>query len=78
MVVNRTRDGGRTFQTLRTGLPQHEAYDLVYRHGLVVAADACTLMMGSTTGHLWASHDAGDRWQAVAMHLPPLAAVRLG
>ena len=34
VVVNRTRDGGRTFQTLRNGLPQEHAYDLIYRHGL--------------------------------------------
>ncbi len=78
VVVNRTRDGGRTFETLRSGLPQQDAYHLVYRHGLDVAADARTLMMGSTTGHVWASGDAGDSWQTVAAHLPPIAAVRFG
>ena len=78
LVVNRTRDGGRSFETLRAGLPQQHAYDLIYRHGLDVAADGRTLMMGSTTGHLWASADAGDSWQAAAMNLPPIAAVRLG
>ena len=78
LVVNRTRDGGRSFETLRSGLPQQHAYDLIYRHGLDVAADGRTLMMGSTTGHLWASANAGDSWQAVAMNLPPIAAVRLG
>ena len=31
VVVNRTRDGGRTFETLTRGLPQEHAYDLVYR-----------------------------------------------
>src|SRR5256885_13596017 len=36
VVVNRTRDGGKTFETLRQGLPQEYAYDLVYRHGLDV------------------------------------------
>jgi hypothetical protein len=78
LVVNRTTDGGRSWQTLRQGLPQHDAYDLVYRHGLSVGSDGRTLLMGSTTGHLWASFDAGDHWTAVLQHLPPIAAVRLG
>jgi hypothetical protein len=34
--------------------------------------------MGSTTGHLRASSDAGENWRAVSQHLPPIAAVRLG
>ena len=78
LVVNRTRDGGRSFDTLRRGLPQAHCYDLVYRHGLALAADGCTLLMGSTTGNLWGSADAGDSWQAVSQHLPPIYAVRIG
>lgn len=78
MVVNRTRDGGATFETLREGLPQAHCYDLVYRHGLAVAGDGRSLLMGSTTGNLWASTDAGDRWQAVSLNLPPIHAVRFG
>ena len=78
LVVNRTRDGGASFETLREGLPQTHCYDLVYRHGLAVAGDGRTLMIGSTTGGLWASADAGDSWQAVSMYLPPIYAVSLG
>ena len=78
MIVNRTRDGGRSFETLRTGLPQQQCYDLVYRHGLDVGADGRSLLIGSTTGNLWASADAGERWQAVSANLPPIHAVRFG
>jgi hypothetical protein len=78
LVVNRTRDGGRTFETLREGLPQSDCYDLIYRHGLEVAADGRSLLMGSTTGNLWASDDGGERWRSVSTHLPPIAAVRFG
>ncbi len=78
MAVNRSRDGGRTFETLRQGLPQQHAYDLIYRHGLVVADDGRHLLMGSTTGGLWASADAGEQWQGVSQHLPPIFAVRFG
>lgn len=78
LVVNRTRDGGRSFETLREGLPQSGCYDLVYRHGLAVADDGRTLLMGSTTGGLWTSDDAGDTWHTVSTHLPPIHAVRFG
>ncbi len=77
-VVNRTRDGGKTFETHRAGLPQKDCYDLVYRHGLDVAVDGRTLMMGSTTGNLWASADGGESWATVSANLPPIAAVRFG
>lgn len=76
LVVNRTRDGGETFETLGHGLPDEHAYDLVYRHGLDVDAGGETLAMGSTTGSLYVSDDAGDSWQCVSTHLPPVYAVR--
>ena len=78
MLVNRTRDGGRSFETLRNGLPQRHCYDLVYRHGLAVDATGRQLLMGSTTGNLWGSVDAGDHWAAVDVKLPPIYAVRMG
>jgi len=76
LVVTRTRDGGASFDVLNDGLPQQNAYDLIYRHGLDVAADGKTLALGSTTGGLWASSDAGDHWQAISLNLPPIYAVR--
>jgi len=76
LVVLRTGDGGRSFTELRQGLPQHDAYDLVWRHGLDVAADGSTLAMGSTTGRLWLGTDGGEHWHEFAANLPPIAAVR--
>ena len=78
LAVSRTRDGGASFETLRAGLPQQDCYDLVYRHGLAVAEDGRTLLMGSTTGGLWASVDGGEHWQTVSLNLPPIYAVRFG
>jgi hypothetical protein len=77
LVVNRTRDGGRSFETLRDGLPQEGCYDLVYRHGLAASADGRQLLMASTTGGLWASGD-GEQWTTVSNVLPPIYAVRFG
>ena len=78
LTLERTRDGGASFETLRSGLPQAHCDDLVHRHGLAVADDGRSLLMGSTTGGLRASADAGDRWQTVSLNLPPIYAVRFG
>ena len=72
LVVSRTRDGGKSFEVLGNGLPDEQAYDLVYRHALDVDATGEVLAMGSTTGSLWISEDGGDHWATVATHLPPI------
>jgi hypothetical protein len=76
VLVTRTRDGGKTFEALRTGLPQEDAYDLVYRHALSIADDGRQLAFGSTTGNLFVTDDQGDHWHAVGHHFPPIYAVR--
>lgn len=76
VVVLRTRDGGRSVETLRQGLPQEHAFDLVLRHALDVDATGRRLAFGSTTGSLWVTEDGGDTWITVAEHLPPVHAVR--
>ena len=76
LVVNRTRDGGKTFEALRKGLPQQHAYDLVLRHALAIDESGDRLAFGSTTGGLWVSEDQGDSWMEVSHTLPPVHAVR--
>jgi BNR-Asp box repeat len=76
MVVTRTRDGGQSFEQLGNGLPQKHAYDLIYRHGLDVDATGTRLALGSTTGSLWVTENAGDTFTAVSANLPPISSVR--
>ena len=76
VVVARTRNGGRSFEELRNGLPQLEAWDLTFRHGLDVDETGECLAFGSTTGSLWVSNDQGELWQTVSEHLPPIDCVR--
>jgi hypothetical protein len=78
VVVTRTRDGGRTGEVLKNGLPQEHAYDLVYRHALDIDDTGNSLAFGSTTGSLWVSDNQGDSWQCVSSHLPPVYCVRFG
>jgi photosystem II stability/assembly factor-like uncharacterized protein len=77
LAVTRTRDGGKTWELLKDGLPQRDAYDLIYRHGMDIDATGTQLAMGSTTGTLWVSDNAGETWQLANAHLPPIYAVRL-
>jgi photosystem II stability/assembly factor-like uncharacterized protein len=74
-VVTRTRDGGAAYETLSEGLPQEEAFDLVYRHALTIGTTGEHLAMGSTTGAVWYSQDGGATWQLISAHLPPVAQV---
>lgn len=78
LVVNRTRDGGESFQQLTDGLPQEHAYDLVYRHALAIDGSGDRLAFGSTTGSLWCTDDQGDHWSNLSSNLPPIYAVRFG
>jgi hypothetical protein len=75
LVVNRTHDGGKSFEMLTNGLPQSHAYDVVYRHALALDASGTRLAFGSTTGGLWVSEDQGDNWLCVSHTLPPVYAV---
>ncbi len=76
LVVARTRDGGRSFDVLRHGLPQRHAYDLVWRHALAVDAGGERLAFGSTSGGVWISEDGGDSWTMPEARLPPVSVVR--
>jgi hypothetical protein len=75
LVVTRTTDGGQSFRAFGKGLPAADCYDLIYRHALAIDAAGESLAMGSTTGNLWASNDAGETWTHVTGHLPPVAQV---
>lgn len=76
LVVCRTEDRGRSWQTLREGLPQENAHDVVYRHALDI--DGESLAFGSTTGNLYVSSDGGEAWSCLGNNLPPVYSVRFG
>lgn len=74
LFVARTTDGGKNWEQLRRGLPQEEAYDVIYRHALASQGDL--LAFGTTTGNLYVSEDRGDSWLTVGNNLPPIYSVR--
>ena len=76
LFVARTEDGGESWRELREGLPQENAFDVVYRHALHSSGDR--VAFGSTTGNLYVSDNRGDSWSPVAHNLPPIYSVRFG
>ena len=76
VVVSRTTDGGASFEVFGKGLPDDQACHLIYRHALEVDGSGRRLLMGSTTGSLWISEDAGESWTRITAELPPIFCVR--
>ena len=74
--VARTRDGGKTWTLLTRGLPQKNAHLMVLRQGMAAdGLDPAGIYVGTTTGQLFHSANAGDSWQAMAEHLPQILSV---
>lgn len=76
VVVQHTRDGGRSFEVQTEGLPQNHAFDLVLRHALDIDGSGNRLAFGSTTGGLWVTENEGAQWHQLPLRLPPVYAVR--
>ncbi|HEX6133775.1 MAG TPA: hypothetical protein VFZ24_07425 [Longimicrobiales bacterium] len=74
--VYRTRDAGATWQPLGSGLPQDHAYVSILREGM--CSDSLRplgVYFGTSSGHLFASNDAGESWRLVAGFLPRILSV---
>ena len=77
MRVYRTTDGGDSWQGLGNGLPQENAYLTVLRDGFTAdALDPAGLYVGTRTGEVFTSPDAGESWQEPVRHLPPVLCVK--
>jgi hypothetical protein len=74
-AVWRSRDRGESWQRLSTGLPQR-AHLVVLRHGMAAdSLDETGIYLGTHTGQLFFSRDAGDTWELLADYLPPILSV---
>jgi photosystem II stability/assembly factor-like uncharacterized protein len=73
LVVCRTIDGGKRWEEQRSGLPQGDAFDIVYRHALDIDND--TLAFGTTTGNLFLSDNLGMEWRVISHYLPMVHSV---
>jgi photosystem II stability/assembly factor-like uncharacterized protein len=75
-AVYRSRDRGETWQDLRQGLPQRNAYFGVLRQAMATdSLDQAGVYFGTSGGALFASNDEGDTWSCIAEHLPTISSV---
>ena len=71
-----TRDGGKSWLRLDSGLPKSQAWWTVKRQAMSAdARDPVGLYFGTTSGELWVSRDEGKRWASIARHLPEIYSV---
>ena len=75
LAVWRTRDGGESWQRLTEGLPSHAHLDVLRDALATDTLEEPGLYMGSNTGQLFYSRDAGDSWELMAGYLPPILSV---
>lgn len=74
--VFRSRDGGASWASASSGLPQEHVYVTVLRDAMDTDdRRPCGVYFGTSTGHLFASHDGGDHWQLAAAYLPRILSV---
>ena len=74
--VARSRDGGKNWTLLTRGLPQRNAHLLVLRESM--AADRRSpagIYVGTTSGQVFHTADAGNSWKTLAENLPPVISV---
>jgi hypothetical protein len=73
--VWRSCDKGETWQSLRKGLPDR-AYLVVLRGAMAVDTfEESGIYVGTSTGQVFHSRDAGDHWELLADFLPPIYSI---
>ena len=74
--VYRSGDGGMNWEDKSRGLPQRDAWVTVLREAICSDdADPCGVFFGTSSGHVFASLDAGERWRRVAEFLPRVLSI---
>ena len=75
--VYRLRSNGAfSWEELGSGLPSENAYLSVLREGMTNdTLQPCGVYVGTGTGQVYHSSDAGGSWRAIAQTLPPILSV---
>jgi hypothetical protein len=73
--VWRSRDGGSSWDRLTEGLPER-AHLVSLREAMATdTLDDAGIYVGTSTGQVFFSRDAGDHWEVLADYLPPVLSV---
>ena len=77
-AVFRTRNAGKTWQRLATGMPKAQAWWTVKRQAMTADNHPTVgVYFGTTQGQIWGSRDEGQSWKRLAEHLPHVYAVEV-
>ena len=70
--ISRSVDGGRTWESLRNGLPDrlHTAIEAMC---LEDWGESFSLFAATATGEIWCSEDGGDQWAEIITGLAPIS-----
>ncbi len=71
-AIVRSRDGGRTWEQVQTGLPSHISAN-IEAMSMNVWPGGCGVAAATVDGDVFYSADRGDTWRTVAAGLPPVS-----
>ena len=72
-----SRDGGGTWESASKGLPAEHVYVTVLREAMDTdSREPCGVYFGTSSGHLFASADAGGEWREIVSFLPRVLSVK--
>ena len=70
--ISRSKDGGRSWEILRNGLPDRLQAS-IEAFCLEAAGDSTAVFAATTSGDIFCSNDLGDSWQKIISGLPPIS-----
>jgi hypothetical protein len=73
--VWRSRDGGGAWQRLTDGLPERSHLVALREAMATDTLEDAGIYVGTSTGQVFFSRDAGDHWELLADYLPPVLSV---
>ncbi len=75
-AVYMTRNAGKTWTRQDRGFPKRQAWWTVKRQAMTADAhEPVGLYLGTTSGEVWTSRNAGQGWTCLARHLPEIYSV---
>ena len=70
--ISRSKDGGRTWEILRNGLPDRLQAS-IEAFCLEEAGESTAVFAATTSGEIFCSNDLGDSWNKIISGLPPIS-----